>query len=88
MRLLLIIITLLLPLSSCFVETEFAPCAASTNCPKDQYCSKTDNRCHKTDFKIYSCEESQCGENEFCYLPDRTCHLADETGLDCESIYH
>lgn len=74
-------------LISCFIDTELAPCSSSSNCPKDQYCSKSDNRCHKTDFMVYSCEESNCSENEFCYPIDKTCHLLDEVGLFCNNSY-
>lgn len=75
---------LLLPLA-CFVDIENAPCISSSNCPANQYCKSTDKRCHKTDFKNYSCEEGGCGENEFCYRSDMTCHLRDEVGLACKN---
>ncbi|MCX7945266.1 MAG: hypothetical protein N2746_12230 [Deltaproteobacteria bacterium] len=72
-------------LSTCSVEIELAPCMSSNNCPKNQYCSKIDNRCHYTRFKTYSCENSGCAENEFCYPLDKSCHLVDEVGLSCET---
>ncbi len=76
---------LILFLTTCFVNIENAPCIKSSNCPLGQYCSKNDGKCHTTDFRSYSCEESECGENEFCYAPDNTCHLKDELGLDCNN---
>lgn len=42
-------------------------------------------KCHQTEFRSYSCEESECKENEFCYPLDNSCHLIDEVGLPCES---
>ncbi len=87
MRFYLPIFFVLFLFTACSVEIEFAPCESSLNCPKDQYCSRTDKKCHKTDFRIYSCEESECKENEFCYNPDKTCHLIDESGLECSNYF-
>jgi len=74
-------------LAGCFVDIEDAPCKSSDNCPKRQYCSMIDQKCHKTDFKGYSCEDSECGENEFCYPLDKKCHLKDELGLPCDTYF-
>ncbi|MGC8927143.1 MAG: hypothetical protein ACP5QK_04385 [Myxococcota bacterium] len=85
MQKIFIVLSLLFLFISCFVDTELAPCISSENCPKGQFCSKTDMKCHKTEFRIYSCEDSGCKENEFCYPLDNSCHLKDEVGLPCET---
>ncbi len=87
MKRLFFIPLLLISLSTCFVDIENAPCNSSFNCPNGQYCSMKDNRCHKTDFQIYSCEDSSCSENEFCSPIDNTCRLNDELGLKCNNHF-
>jgi len=82
----IVFITLFL-YQNCFVDIENAPCNSSENCPDNQYCSRIDQRCHKTDFKVFSCEDQSCGENEFCYPVDKTCHLKDEMGLLCNNHF-
>ncbi len=86
-RSLILVLISVLTLITCVVDTEFAPCISSQNCPGNQYCSKTDNKCHNTKFIPYSCEEEDCSENEFCYPLDKTCHLADEVGLECNTNF-
>lgn len=83
----IVVSLVVLILFSCLVDIEHAPCISSENCPRGQYCSKSDQRCHKTDFEISSCDNSGCPESAFCYQVDRTCHLVDELGLECRDHF-